>query len=132
MGKIVYHGTVGDKPPHTYGAPFHAGTLQAARERVDEELVHGLYFEEPTKVTATYHAYELGEDAPMSRRTWEDPMHPSDWNKAVPEHKENRIYPYTNAIEDSGSTSFVIPSSFVGRHVKHLGPQFTETHDWEP
>jgi hypothetical protein len=63
----------------------------------------------------------------MSRATWEDP---DAWAYAdlggtrVPEHKTNRIYPYTNRREDRGSTSYVVPSGFVGNHVKSLGLQF--------
>jgi len=130
--KIVYHGTVEGQPPHEYGAPFHAGTLQAAKDRLDDEISHGMYVDAPTRVTASIHAYEIGEGAPMSRRTWEDPMFYNNENRAVPEHKENRIYPYTNDREDRDSVSYVIPSSFVGKHVKHLGVQFQDFYDLEP
>lgn len=130
--RIVYHGTVENEPPHTQGVPFHAGTRQAAQERIDDEIQHGIYVESPQRVTASYHAYEIDDDAPMSKRTWQDPMFYQDERKAVPEHKENRIYPYTNEREDRGSTSYVIPSSFVGRHVRHLGVQFKEFYDLKP
>jgi hypothetical protein len=46
----------------------------------------------------------------------------------VPEFNEKRIYPYKNVREDRGSTSYVIPSGFVGKHVKHLGVQFQGLH----
>lgn len=130
--QIVYHGTVESDPPHLQGVPFHAGTRQAAQERIDDEISYGISVDEPKRVTASYHAYEISDDAPMSKRTWQDPMFHQDAKKAVPEHKENRIYPYTNEREDRGSTSYVIPSSFVGRHVQHLGVQFKEFYDLEP
>lgn len=133
MGKkIVYHGTVENEPPHVHGFPFHAGSKRAAQERIDDEISHGMSVDEPTRVTASYHAYEIDDESPMSKRTWQDPMFYQDERKAVPEHKENRIYPYTNEREDRGSTSYVIPSSFVGKHVKHLGVQFKEFYDLEP
>lgn len=79
------------------------------------------------------HAYEISDDAPMSRRVWDDPMAGSygvegDKRRSVPEYNEKRLYPYKNAREDRGSTSYVIPSGFVGRHVKHLGVQFQDLH----
>ena len=116
--KIVYHGTFESQPPHEYNQDtFHAGTRKAAEERLDEA--------EESGGIATMHAYEISDTAPTSRRkTWADPYANSD--NVVPEHKTNRIYPYTNEVEDSGSTSYVIPNQFVGRHVKHLGPQFQE------
>jgi hypothetical protein len=116
--KIVYHGTFESKPPHEYDQEtFHAGTRKAADDRLDEaEEAGGI---------ATMHAYEISDTAPTSRvKDWEDPYNRG--GKIVPEHKTNRIYPYTNAVEDAGSTSYVIPSHFVGKHVKHLGPQFQE------
>lgn len=130
--KIVYHGTVETDPPHLHGFPFHAGTKRAAQERIDDEISHGISVDKPTRVTASYHAYEINDAAPISKRTWEDPMFYSSEAKAVPEHKENRIYPYKNEREDGGSISYVVPSSFVGNHVKHLGVQFKEFYDLEP
>jgi len=130
MGRIVYHGTVESDAPHTYGFPFHAGSLRAAQERLDDELSHGIDTDETPVVTASIHAYDVDESAPTSRRVWQDPMFYEDERRAVPEHKENRIYPYKNAREDRDSTSYVIPSSFVGKHVKHLGVQFQQVHDF--
>lgn len=117
MGKIVYHGTFSDKAPHEYGEPFHTGTEKAAHDRLAEaEEVGGI---------ATVHAYSISDDAPMSRLTWADPYdYPDEGPNVVPEFNQKRIYPYKNSVEDSGSTSYVIPSDFVGRHVTHLGPQF--------
>lgn len=116
MGRIVYHGTFAEKAPHEYDQPtFHVGTRKAAEERLAEaEELGGI---------ATIYAYEIGDKAPTSRQSWEDPL--DRWNP-VPEHRTGRIYPYTNIGEDEGSTSYVIPTKFVGNHVKHLGPQFQE------
>lgn len=122
--KIVYHGTLSAEPPHEYGYPFHAGTLRAAQDRLDDEIQHGA--DEATGGIASIHAYEVSDTAPTSRRVWQDPMFGEDDKQLVPEHKENRIYPYKNSREDRGSTSYVIPSNFVGKHVKHLGVQFQQ------
>ena len=126
MGKIVYHGTFSEDAPHAYGGTFHAGSMRATDDRSADQITHG-EIEEPA--IRQVHAYEISDDAPMSRRTWGDPDDFIDENTtAVPEHKENRIYPYSNAREDRGSTSYVIPSGFVGKHVKHLGVQFQGFH----
>jgi hypothetical protein len=123
MPKIVYHGTVSGEAPHTWGSPFHAGTYEAANDRLDDEIEHGVDWDPEEIGIGQIHEYEISDKAPMSKRTWEDPMFYENENRAVPEHKENRIYPYENAREDKGSTSYVIPSSFVGNHVKHLSTQ---------
>jgi hypothetical protein len=123
MPKRVYHGTLSSDPPHEYGYPFHAGTLQAANDRIDDEISHGVYWEEKNPIITTHiHEYEIADDAPTSSKTWEDPMFYDNARKAVPEHSQSRIYPYINDREDRGSTSYVIPSRFVheGQHVKHL------------
>jgi hypothetical protein len=125
MGKIVYHATHSDEAPHAYGEPFHAGTLNAAYDRLEDEQTNGMV-EAPT---SRIHKYEIADSAPTSRGTWADPM--GGWDEdhddrqtVVPEYSQKRIYPYKNAREDRGSTSHVIPSDFVGTHVKHLGIQF--------
>lgn len=133
--KIVYHGTLSEGAPHTYGGTFHAGTMRAADDRLDDEISHGVDWGAAGVGIASIHAYEISKNAPTSRRTWGDPdvgflraTHEREGEDApppeVPEHKENRIYPYKNMREDRGSTSYVIPSGFVGNHVKHLGKQF--------
>lgn len=130
--KIVYHGTWSDLAPHEYGGTFHAGTLGATEDRAADQMMGG-EVEEPA--IRRVHAYEISDTAPMSRRTWSDPdigflraEHEREGiappAPEVPEHKDNRIYPYKNIREDRGSTSYVIPSGFVGKHVKHLGVQF--------
>lgn len=121
MGKIVYHGTHSDEAPHAYGEPFHAGTLTAAYDRLADEQTNGM-MEEPT---SRIHKYEIADSAPTSRGTWADPLDDyRDGPTVVPEYSQKRIYPYKNTREDRGSTSYVIPSDFVGTHVKHLGIQF--------
>ena len=129
MGKIVYHGTLSEEAPHEHGFPFHAGTLRAANDRLDDEIQHGVDWDSAERGVASIHAYEISDTAPTSRRTWQDPMFYTDEGMAVPEHKENRIYPYENDREDRGTTSYVIPSGFVGKHVKHLGVQFQSLVD---
>jgi len=124
--KIVYHGTLSEEAPHEHGYPFHAGTLRAADDRLEDEISHGVDWSEVGRGVSSIHAYEISDGAPTSRRTWQDPMFGEDENQLVPEHKENRIYPYKNDREDRGSTSYVIPSHFVGKHVKHLGVQFQQ------
>jgi hypothetical protein len=117
MGKIVYHGTFSQEAPHSYNTPFHAGTLRASQERLDEE--------ERLGGIASIHGYEISDKAPTSRAMWSDPIEEyDDVPNVVPEYNQKRIYPYRNKIEDEGSTSYVIPSKFVGNHVKHLGVQF--------
>ena len=124
MGKIVYHGTFSDEPPHTYGEPFHTGTMAAAYDRIDTEIQDngaGLKSEPTFRI----HKYEISDNAPTSRATWNDPANDYGYGpNVVPEFNQKRIYPYSNAYEDKGSTSYVIPSNFVGNHVKHLGIQF--------
>lgn len=131
MGKIVYHGTLSDAPPHDWlQDTFHAGTKKAAFDRLDDEIEHGVDWDEVGVGIGRVHAYEISDTAPMSRREWSDPdvVVEEGHSPNVPEHKENRIYPYKNLREDYGSTSYVIPSGFVGRHVKHLGVQFQGFH----
>ena len=122
MPKIVYHGTFSEDAPHEYGEPFHAGTMRSTEDRAADQMMGGEV--EPPSIRRV-HAYEISDEAPMSKRTWADPDdYPDTGPNVVPEFNEKRIYPYKNAREDRGSTSYVIPSSFVGSKVKHLGVQF--------
>jgi hypothetical protein len=125
--RIVYHGTIEGKAPHEHGYPFHAGTYRAANDRLDDEMQHTDWNWEgngvPSLSVGQIHAYEISDKAPTSRRTWEDPMFYNNESRAVPENSQTRIYPYKNEREDRGSTSFVVPSAFVGNHVKHLNTQ---------
>lgn len=128
MGKIVYHGTFSDAPPHDwFQDTFHAGTMRSTDDRSADQIMGG---EIETPAIRRVHAYEISDSAPMSRREWSDPdvVVKGDYSPNVPEHKTNRIYPYKNLREDYGSTSYVIPSGFVGKHVKHLGVQFQGLH----
>jgi hypothetical protein len=124
MPKIVYHGTFSEDAPHEYGhETFHAGTMRSTEDRAADQMMGGEV--EPPSIRRV-HGYEISDEAPMSKRTWDDPMesmHGGEGNP-VPEFNEKRIYPYTNIREDRGSTSYVIPSRFVGNKVKHLGVQF--------
>ena len=128
MPKIVYHGTFSEAPPHDWlQDTFHAGTLRATDDRSYDQIMAG-EIEEPA--IRRVHAYEILDNAPMSRREWSDPdvEVKGDYSPNVPEHKTNRIYPYKNMREDHGSISYVIPSEFVGNYVKHLGVQFQGFH----
>jgi len=129
MGKIVYHSSLSEKAPHEYGERFHAGTNKAANDRLDDEIEHGMDWDPEGTGKAQVgigqiHAYEISDSAPISRHTWSDPdIGSRGYLDRVPEHKDNRIYPYKNNREDKGSTSYVIPAAFVGNHVKHLNTQ---------
>lgn len=123
MPKIVYHGTFGEHAPHEYGEPFHAGTMRATDDRSYDQIMAG-EIEEPA--IRQVHGYEISDDAPTASSTYDDPMSSGEYK--VPETSQTRIYPYKNEREDRGSTSYVIPSSFVGNHVKHLGVQFQGFH----
>ena len=125
MGKIVYHGTFSGGAPHEYGGTFHAGTMRSTDDRANDQTMYG-EVEEPA--IRQVHAYEISDDAPASKKMWKDPTFYEGETGVVPEHKDNRIYPYVNELEDRGSTSYVIPSGFVGKHVKHLGVQFQGFH----
>jgi hypothetical protein len=136
MPKVVYHGTFSESAPHEYGVTFHAGTMNATHDRSYDQIMAGEVSEPAIRQV---HSYEISDTAPMSKRIWSDPdigfTRVENRNEGldepvpeVPEHKENRIYPYRNIREDRGSTSYVIPSSFVGNHVKHLGVQFQDLH----
>jgi hypothetical protein len=122
MPKIVYHGTFGEHAPHEYGENFHAGTIRATEDRAADQMMGG---EVEAPAIRQLHAYEISDDAPMSKRVWADPDdYPDTGPNVVPEYNEKRIYPYKNSREDRGSISYVIPHNFVGKHVKHLGVQF--------
>lgn len=122
--KIIYHGTLSDQPPHEYDQPtFHAGTRQAASDRLDDEISHGVDWDEVPIGVASVHAYEVSPNTPKSRKIWDDPM---SYDTPVPEHKSNRVYPYLNSREDINNLSYVVPTGFVGSHVKHLGVQFQQ------
>lgn len=130
MGKIVYHGTFSEYPPHEYGhETFHAGTMRATDDRAADQLMGGEVGEPAIRQV---HAYEISDDAPVSKRVWDDPMkglfRSSEKAHPAPLYNEKRIYPYTNIREDRGSTSYVIPSGFVGKHVEYMGVQFQGLH----
>jgi hypothetical protein len=134
MGKIVYHGTYSAEPPHKYEGTFHVGTLQAAHDRLADEEETAVYGETRPAAIARVHKYEISDEAPTSRRTWDDPLTGTGaWEMddeapkyyPVPESgSRKRIYPYENIREDKGSISYIVPSAFVGESVKYLGQQF--------
>lgn len=129
MGKIVYHGTWSPQPPHEYGGTFHAGTEQAARDR----LFSGENIPEGEGARQAIHAYEVSSIASIDPKLYSDPdagdTYSNIWGnhprKQLPE-QSSRITQYLNDHEDRGSTSYVIPSEMVARGmVKHLGAQWS-------
>lgn len=128
---IVYHGTLTGKAPHKiYGNTlFHAGTKEAALDRIVHNIESEEFKTEEPYIyvpgTAQIHAYKIEQTAPTSKRRFNDP---TDSNP-VPEGNIRKIHKYVNEVEDPGSTSLVIPTNFVGRHVTHLGPQFSSNLD---
>lgn len=125
---IVYHGTLIGKPPHTaYGKTlFHAGTKEAALDRIMHKLEDETsQWNNYVPGTAEIHAYKIEQTAPTSKRMFNDPVE----DNPVPEGNIRKIHRYVNEVEDPGSTSLVIPTNFVGRHVTHLGPQFSSNLD---
>lgn len=133
MRRIVYHGTLTGKAPHmVYGNQmFHAGTKEAALDRILHTIESEEFKQEDPKTdvyvpgSAQIHAYEIQESAPISKRVFGDPTD----DNPVPEGNIRKIHRYKNEVEDYGSTSLVIPTKFVGGHVRHLGPQFSNNLD---
>lgn len=132
MGKIVYHGTWSELPPHEYGKPFHAGTRQSAEDR----LFSGEGIPEGGGDFQAIHSYEI-DDSDIDPTVYADPhfgdTYGAVWDKSklgdpftkrVPEDSE-AISQYINDHEDRGTRSFVIPPHLVASgRVKHLGVQF--------
>jgi hypothetical protein len=132
MGKIVYHGTWSEHPPHTYEKPFHAGTQQSAEDR----LFSGEGIPEGGGAFQAIHSYEI-DDSDIDPVVYADPHFGDTYNavwdkkkfgdpftKRIPEDSD-AIYQYVNDHEDRGTRSFVIPPHLVNSgRVKHLGAQF--------
>ena len=145
----VYHGSLSETPPHEdptemWGATgfeelgFHAGTINAALERVgvqqsDREGNDYLDDEEP-ETKAYMHAYEIPKKH-LSLITYEDPHEqgysehqdvPDDYVEAmqVKEKRTDKVNKYRNRWEDPGSISYVIPHHLMRTgSVKHLSTQ---------
>jgi len=128
MRRIVYHGTLKGTLPHeAYGKTlFHAGTKEAALDRIMHTLENETrQWKNYVPGTAEIHAYKINQTAPISKRMFGDPIE----DNPVPERNIKKIHKYINEVEDPGSTSLVIPTNFVGKHVTHLGPQFSTNLD---
>ena len=128
MGRIVYHGTWSSRPPHEYGASFHVGTEQSARDRLSS--MEGI--PEDGGHFQAIHAYEIFSDEQISPKMYSDP-HAGDtygdiWGdkpRSPLPKSHNKIVQYLNDHEDRGSTSYVIPSKMVkSGMIKHLGAQW--------
>lgn len=133
--ETVYHGSTSMLPPHAKENPrrsatFHAGTEQAAKDRLD-------FWAQPGDVPSYLHTYRI--TGGVGPDTWGDPITDEEYNKhvepqelgflkpanrSVPENDTTTIHPYVNEGEDDGSISYVIPTDMVGHHVKYLGTQF--------
>lgn len=145
---IAHHSNWLGIEPHelNYETSIHAGTMQAANDRLVEGLQATLDDSdyEPGEVMDAYlHSYEIPRHLidPVTRL---DPLRSSDYTlrhsntsrkrvRRVPEvvsHDSNRVLKYENRVEDPGSTSYLIPSGLVhdGR-VKHLGMQFLTSYE---
>lgn len=131
-------------PTHSYKPKpgFHAGTINAALERVaflkvgDLESDIDLGYEPSYK--AYMHAYEVPKKL-VSLMTFEDPDNQAydevttanDYVEAlqVKEHRTDKVNKYINRWEDKGSLSYVIPHNLVQRGgVRHLNTQQFEIH----
>lgn len=128
MSRIVYHGTWSSRPPHEYGSSFHAGTKQAARDR----LFSGENIPEGEGHRQAIHAYEIYSDSQISSRMYSDPdagdTYEDIWGdrprRFLPK-RSNKIVQYLNDHEDRGSISYIIPSEMVkSGMIKHLGAQW--------
>lgn len=153
----AHHSTWIGENPHevNYDTSFHAGTLQAAKDRLRAGLVETLNnsdYEEGDILDAYIHSYEIPRSL-ISPKMHMDPdtssarvlRHSATSRKRLsraPEKvtetsKPQQVIPYKNSFEDKGSTSYVIPSQLVyeGR-IKHLGSQFvadyTVDQDYPP
>jgi len=139
---VVYHGSMDETPPHNdptsvgltdryFG--FHAGTINAALERVG--FIAATERETEEEPTFAYmHAYEIPKNK-LSLMTYEDPHNqdyddlgevPESYNEAmqVKETRPDRVNKYINRWEDKGSMSYVVPPQLVwDGHVKHLSTQ---------
>ena len=133
-----------DNPIHAYKPKpgFHAGTINAALERVGflkvgdlESSIDGGY--EPS-YKAYMHAYEVPKKH-VSLMTFEDPDNQAydevttadDYVEAlqVKEHRTDKVNKYKNRWEDKGSLSYVIPHNLVQRGgVRHLNTQQFDVH----
>ena len=136
---IVYHGrwnslrSLGmEELPHEARDTFHAGTRRAALQRIRDTTPR-----DPSNSQPTIYKYELHpKDVSMVRYT--DSIYKKEWGDETgikeahsPQLDVEQGDPggkakqYTNLAEDSGSTSYRIPSNLVtlGK-VRHLGVQF--------
>lgn len=133
--ETVFHGSTHLLPPHEVPATsrsltFHAGTMQAAKDRLD-------FWAQPGDTPSYIHTYKI--DSGVGPDVWGDPIVDEEYNKnvdpedmrflpkeerSVPEEDTDVIHPYINEGEDRGSTSYVIPKNMVGANVRYLGTQF--------
>jgi len=141
---IVYHGRwnslhnfSAEELPHEVSPTFHAGTRQAALDRIRDTIPRDLKNSQETIYKYEIHPKDLSilrYTDPIYRAEWvDDPTYVKDAltpqldveGLYIQSDPGNKIKPYTNLAEDRGSTSYRIPSKLVtlGK-VRHLGIQF--------
>lgn len=151
---IVHHSTWLGIDPHELNADssVHAGTMQAAYDRLSEGLALTMEdsdYESGEILDSYLHSYEIPRN--LIKPTMHMDPHSSSRDvlrhsntsrkrmKMAPESissheggENRRIVPYINTFEDQGSTSYVIPSKLINEgRVKHLGSQFIASHEIE-
>lgn len=146
---IAHHSTWLGIDPHSLNAEssIHAGTMKAAYERLPQGLdktVEDSDYESGDVVDSYLHSYEIPRHL-INPTMHKDPdvfaskgrlRHSATSRKRMPMAPERlpnsakQIVQYTNAYEDRGSTSYLIPSHMVAEgRVKHLGLQFVASHE---
>lgn len=103
---------------------FHAGTYQAAADRYDQIAVMGNGYYHKYRIAhhpSVMHPVTHGDpeysymDNPERKGRY--PKQPQLWETTpVPETNDKQVMPYTNAVEDAGSTSYVIPHDLVAHN----------------
>jgi hypothetical protein len=111
---------------------FHAGTFQAAADRGDQKAIMGRGYYHKYRIAnhpsvmhpvtygdPEYNDSEVGESK-FSRNAAHNDRYPTQqqlWETTpVPEKNDKQVMPYTNAVEDAGSTSYVIPHDLVAHN----------------
>ena len=129
---------------------FHAGTMKAAYDRLPgglESTLDNSDYEEGEQMDAYLHTYEIprgsinptmhldpDKDASINLRhsnTSRKRLNRAPESLSPYQHPEqNKVIQYKNAIEDAGSTSYVIPSKLVNdNRIKQLSHQFITSVD---
>ena len=111
---------------------FHAGTYQAAADRYEQKAIMGNGYYHKYRIAnhpSVMHPVVHGDpeydnpavgESKFSRNSAHNDRYPTQqqlWETTpVPETSDKQIMPYTNAVEDAGSTSYVIPHRLVSHN----------------